>query len=182
MRSGFAEHVTAVGTLGGALDGTPAKRKRSTAKQADPNSAVSTAVRCECGDQFEDFRTAWLHVYQGHCEVLTNVGELRKEDGTRLVAICGTVGGYRRHYTQGSQVCDSCRAAVREREREYRADPEYRGRKREHQRVYASKRRNDPEWLERRREYTRAYRERKRGEQKVVAAPQTHGAQGKQVE
>ncbi len=177
MRSEFAQHVSAVGSLGGALDGTPVKRKRSSAKKADPNSSVITAVRCECGDQFDDFRSAWLHVYQGHCAVLTNVGEMRNAVGARLVAECGTLGGSGRHRRNGEPPCDACKAAQRDWARGRRADPVVRQRIREWERDRSRRRRADPEYREldreRKREYwttpeyqdwQRAYKARKRSD------------------
>jgi hypothetical protein len=162
----FAQHVSAVSPLAGALDGTPAKRKRA-AKRANPNSEVTRNVVCYCRERFDDLVDYSTHV-RGGCPELVRVGDLRKANGIRLIAECGTRSGYNRHRDRGEEVCEPCREAIRkesrkrrettpgyceaarERERRRRATPEYR----EHDR----KRRATPEYREAQREARRKYR------------------------
>jgi hypothetical protein len=155
MAERFAQHVGAVSPLDEALDGTPVKRKRS-AKKANPNSEVTTNVVCYCGARFDDLVDFSAHV-RADCPELVRLSELRKANGHRLVAECGTTAGSKRHRIRGEPNCDLCRAANREYDAARRAArPEYRGRKNEQERK--SQRWRTPEYREKKREYDRARR------------------------
>ncbi len=181
MKEQFAQHVSAVGALGEALDGTPAKRKRA-AKRANPNSEVTTNVVCYCHERFDDLVDFSTHV-RGGCPELVRVSELRRRDGTRLIAECGTRSGLGRHLRLGEKVCDSCRSIERERDRQRRANPEYRERERERDR----KRYSTPEYRERSREGSREWRARKKAERdsamtEAAGMPQPDPATTNQLE
>lgn len=163
MREQFAQHVSAVGALGEALDGTPTKQKRA-AKRANPNSEVTTNVVCYCGSRFGDLVDFSTHV-RGGCPELVRVSELRDRIGRRRVAACGTLGGYGSHWNKGEPVCDSCAAVAREWRSNYQTTDEYRKKNRERER----RKRTDPDYRARGAEYQRGLRANPETREKINA-------------
>ena len=76
MRNKLISQVSALSPLGGAIDGTR-KRRRRGPRKANPNSSVVTGAVCYCGERFDDFRDAYLHVRNG-CSAFALVDEMKR--------------------------------------------------------------------------------------------------------
>lgn len=115
----LSQLVTGISPLGKALDGTPAKRPARA--KAAPKEVVGTSFECHCGQRFVDLREAWIHVRAEYAEARRGISNLRRSNGHRVVAECGTSGGYSRHRSKGEPSCEACKAAERARRRQYYA-------------------------------------------------------------
>lgn len=155
--------VSGITPLDEALDGTPIRKKRTPAKPKDP-PAIGTAFACHCGQRFDDLREAWIHVRAEYADLRQVLANLRRSNGNRLVAECGTLAGYSRHIKGNESVCGSCQDVRRVYAREYararRADPAIRERQRANQHKYKVKKSSDPEYRKRMAANERARRAR----------------------
>ncbi len=148
----------------------PVKKPRAPLKtQPVDEPEVRRRCLCYCGERFDDAHKAWVHIRSG-CGAAERriIANMRRRDGTRFVAECGTTGGYARHRRWGEPPCEACRAAVREYYRKRRQDPAFLERERENHR---KRRQENPDGREREREYKRnpAYQERARERKKNPA-------------
>jgi hypothetical protein len=171
--SRLVEQVSAITPLNEAIDGSlkpkrraPTKTKPKSESAGGPNFWV-----CKCGERFDHDGLAWKHIHT--CEIAKRsfLNSMRKTNGYRLIAECGTSSGYNRHRDKGEPPCDTCRAARNAyKSRRYHAeDPLARALRLEWKREYNRRRRaEDPAYREREVARLRRLRARKKAEQQVA--------------
>lgn len=147
--------ITAVSPLGEAIDGAVKPRTR---RKAAGGPGVTTRFRCGlCGHEDSDKVAIIAHLQAELASIAQQLGALRRADGTRFVALCGTPAGYSRHRRAKEPPCPACRAAQNTYDRaRLSADPECRARKRAIDRASHARRSADPAWRERRNARRRA--------------------------
>jgi hypothetical protein len=139
--------ITAISPLGEAINGAGKSRVR---RKGAGGPVVATRFRCGlCGHEDSDKVAIIAHLQAELASMLQQLGALRRADGTRLVALCGTPAGYSRHRRAKEPPCPACRAAQNTYDRaRLSADPEYRARKRAIDRASHARRSADPAWRE----------------------------------
>jgi hypothetical protein len=153
------QHVSGLGALGEAVDGTPAKRRRGERK-ANPNGTVESDWKCRCHEQvFPDYGKYATHLREVIDGLQSDLDEARDArhpiTGRRLVARCGTWSGLCAHHKRAEPPCDACVDAGREYSRNRKSSPEYKR-----------------QWGDYHKEYNRAYRARKKAEREAAKGDQ----------
>jgi hypothetical protein len=162
MKEQFAQHVSAVSALGEALDGTPAKRKRSaSAGKPAAAPAVGMSYACaRCGHRTDDQRGYMIHLR-------TEIGELENELVGFREGSPELFREVRRAYERARYAADPEERRRRaERGRLHRAKPEEKARVSAYNRAYHA-RRATPECRERENELRRERRARKKAEREA---------------